>query len=73
MMLEADILLRGQGTSQQQLVPIMAHPPATDSDLTFIEWLNYTKSTGKGLKLDFKSIESVELCLQQLKEHHKQV
>ncbi|CAH1775871.1 unnamed protein product, partial [Owenia fusiformis] len=68
MMMEADILLRGQDTDQQQLVPIMAHPPDKDSDITFAEWLDIGKTSTKGLKLDFKSIEAVELTLQNLKK-----
>ena len=67
MMLEADILLKGQGTSQQQLVPVMGQPPNVDSDLTFEEWVHTTKHSGKGLKIDFQSIEAVELALQTLK------
>ena len=34
MMLEADVILRGQGTENQTDIPIMAHPPHTDSDIT---------------------------------------
>ena len=65
-MIEADVLLRGQGTDKQEMVPIMAHPPDVQSDLTFSEWLNIGSTSGKGLKVDFKSIEAVELCLQSL-------
>ena len=73
MMVEADVLLRGQGTKDQQLVPIMAHPPDVTSDLTLAEWVEAMKHTGKGLKLDFKSIEAVELSLQTLKAAKNQV
>ncbi|XP_023930428.1 protein FAM151A-like isoform X1 [Lingula anatina] len=66
MMLEADILLRGQGTASQTDIPIMAHPPAIDSDNTFQNWFTNVVQTKKGLKLDFKSIGAVEPCLQIL-------
>jgi len=41
----------------------MAHPPQTSSDLTFTQWLHEVKSSQKGLKLDFKTWNSVEPCL----------
>lgn len=66
MMLEADVLLRGQNTDQQQLEAIMAHPPAVTSDITLVEWLHDAAGSGKGIKLDFKSTEVVELSLQKL-------
>lgn len=59
MFLEADILLRGQGTDTQTDIPVMAHPPATDSDITFSQWVDNVAQTDRGIKLDFKSIESV--------------
>lgn len=68
MMIEGDILLRGQNTDNQHLEAIMAHPPDVASDLTFNEWLKFALKTGRGLKLDFKSIEAVELSLQKLRE-----
>ncbi len=66
MMLEADIILRGQGTQDQQMVPIVASPPAVTSDLTFEEWINIVKEGQKGFELHFHSIEAVELTLQTL-------
>ncbi|KAM9330960.1 protein FAM151B [Gastrophryne carolinensis] len=54
-MIEADILLRGSGDGE----PIMAHPPATNSDLTLNEWLTAVSASYKGIKLDFKSLEAV--------------
>lgn len=45
----------------------MAHPPLTDSDLTFAQWLDISKSSKKGLKLDFKTWNSVEPCLKTLR------
>lgn len=49
-MLEADIILRGHNTIE----PIMAHPPATDSDITLQQWLEGVVGHRKGIKLDFK-------------------
>ncbi|RME51763.1 MAG: DUF2181 domain-containing protein [Caldilineae bacterium] len=34
---------------------IMAHPPATESDLAYEEWIRAIVEVGKGAKLDFKS------------------
>ena len=45
----------------------MAHPPITDSDLTFTEWLNISLQSNKGIKLDFKTPNAVEPCLRKLK------
>ncbi|CAH1248005.1 FAM151B [Branchiostoma lanceolatum] len=66
-MLEADILLRGQGTPAQSDIPVMAHPPQTDSDNTFEEWLDAALESSKGLKLDFKSIGAVAPSLRVLR------
>ena len=68
MMLEADIILKGQGTKDQKMVPIVASPPAVTSDLTFEEWVNIVKNGQKGFELHFHSIEAVELTLQTLQE-----
>jgi len=73
MMIEADVVLRGQYTPDQQMVPIMARPPDTTSDLTLVEWLALVKGRGKGLKLDFKSTEAVEISLQRLNEIKEEV
>ena len=48
---------------------IMAHPPATTSDLLFIDWLHATVAAGKGAKLDFKTPAVVESCLLEAKRH----
>ncbi len=42
---------------------IMAHPPATTSDLSFSDWLHAIVGAGKGAKLDFKTPDIVEPCL----------
>lgn len=73
MMIEADVILRGQNTADQQMVPVMARPPDTTSDITLAEWLALVKGRGKGLKLDFKSIEAVEISLQTLNEIKEEV
>ncbi|XP_075049258.1 protein FAM151B [Mixophyes fleayi] len=54
-MIEADVLLRGSADKE----PIMAHPPATDSDLNLKDWLAAVSASKKGIKLDFKSLEAL--------------
>ncbi|CAH2296938.1 FAM151B isoform X1 [Pelobates cultripes] len=61
-MIEADVILRGSGNKE----PIMAHPPETDSDITLQQWLDGVSSTKKGIKIDFKSLESVLPSMQIL-------
>ena len=48
---------------------IMAHPPVSESDLGFEEWLDLTVDAGKGAKLDFKSPEAVSYCLTYAERH----
>ena len=60
MMLEADVLMRSDGE------PIMAHIPATDSNLTLKEFLAQTLFSSRGIKLDFKTIEVIEPFLKIL-------
>jgi len=62
MMLEGDILRDGNGKL------LMAHPPVTEVDTTFREWLAAIEGAAaagkrKGAKLDFKNPDSVEECL----------
>ncbi|XP_049868455.1 protein FAM151A isoform X1 [Pectinophora gossypiella] len=65
-MLEADIVMGTIRGKDGPPLPIMAHPPATTSDLTLADFLSavaqYNKgnSKPKGVKLDFKSIEAFE-------------
>uniref|UniRef100_A0A3Q1G9T1 Protein FAM151A n=1 Tax=Acanthochromis polyacanthus TaxID=80966 RepID=A0A3Q1G9T1_9TELE len=66
MILEADVTLRGYGTSSEEPVPIMAHPPAVHSDNTLDEWLDAVLASRKAMKLDFKALESVGLSLDLL-------
>jgi hypothetical protein len=69
MFIETDVLLVEGKHSE----PIMAHPPATDSDLTFDEMLRVALPTGKGLKIDFKSMAAVEPSLKILKSYQAKV
>ena len=70
-MIEGDVILQGQGTDHRQLIPVMGQPPQTNSELTLTDWLDkvatYTNK-GKGIKLDFSSIDAVEIALQRLRE-----
>ena len=61
MFIEADILI---GSSADG--PIMAHPPHKTSDLTFSEFLRGVQASSKGLKLDFKDINALQPCLNEL-------
>ncbi|XP_076239232.1 protein FAM151B [Calliopsis andreniformis] len=64
MMLEADVVLGTLNTTNDpatnnQTIPILAHPPDNSSDLSLQNFLNIvTKNGTKGIKLDFKSIEA---------------
>ncbi|KAJ0175852.1 hypothetical protein K1T71_009011 [Dendrolimus kikuchii] len=67
-MLEADVVLGHVIGKDGPPIPIMAHPPATTSDLTLGDFLSAvaqynnvnSKSKQKGVKLDFKCIEAFE-------------
>ena len=73
-MIEADVMLRGQGTDKQTLIPVMAQHPATDSSLTFDDWLDAViRSSRKGIKIDFQSNDAIEITLQKLKDKKAQV
>lgn len=69
MFLEADILFIEELHSE----PIMAHPPETQSDLKFSEWLDLTIHQGRGLKLDFKTANSIKPCLKLLNSRRNEV
>ena len=66
MMLEAEVILKGQGTIEQTLLPVMTGDEG--EGVTFDEWLQLAVTSAKGMKLNFKTIEPVELCLQKLQE-----
>ncbi|XP_068227081.1 protein FAM151B [Palaemon carinicauda] len=80
MMLEADILpgrLEGADPSEPT-IPIMAHPPATESDISFEMWIDEVIKANKdgqkkGAKLDFKDISVVEECLKVLENRADQI
>ena len=66
MMLEADVMMDAVAN-----VPVMAHPPATTSDLTLEEFLQTVGSSTtmpKGVKLDYKTTSALTNSLQIVKE-----
>ena len=79
LMLEADIQL-GYLIGSLDLIPIMAHPPALFSDLSFEMFLSRvlefnSEDSGednqmKGLKLDFKQLVAVEPVLKILRRYN---
>ena len=71
--IEADVVLKNEGTDKQELLPIMAHPPNFQSDLTLRSFLHETILSRSAIKLDFKSMSSVELSLQMLHQLKGQV
>lgn len=77
-MIEADIIfgkLNGAGND----IPIMGHPPANTSDLSFESFLsqimtfNVIASKPKGVKLDFKSTEVFNVAVPVLEKLYKEV
>ena len=68
MVLEADIIY-----VDTEPEPIMAHPPLQHSDITFSQWLNLSLTSGKALKLDFKTSNAIEPCLRLLRSMDDQV
>ncbi|KAL7850928.1 hypothetical protein AOLI_G00212840 [Acnodon oligacanthus] len=67
MILEADVNVEGHNTVNETNIPIMAHPPDVYSDNTLEEWLEAVLKSKKGVKLDFKSLQSVEPSLDLLR------
>ncbi|KAG7213402.1 hypothetical protein KM043_002687 [Ampulex compressa] len=65
MMLEADVVIGKLNVTTNETNPdrpIMAHPPAKESDLSLEEFLNAAVKNGtKGIKLDFKTIEAFNM------------
>ena len=72
-MITGDVVLRGQDTKAQTLVPIMARPPLTESDITLKDWLHEVQDGSKGIKLHLHTMEAVEISLQTLKDFHETV
>lgn len=63
MMLEADVVVGKLNSNNQTDIPIMAHPPAVESDLSLENFLalNIHSNNTKGIKLDFKSNQAFEI------------
>lgn len=78
--IEADILMGylTSDTENRHELPIMAHPPATTSDLSLENFLkrilifnNHSNlDKVKGVKLDFKSIEAFESSVEIIKKNY---
>lgn len=62
MMLEVDVRISSDGEA------VLAHPPATDSDLSFAEFLHAMLDSHQGIKLDLKDPEILLPCLTMLRE-----
>ncbi|XP_068973755.1 protein FAM151B isoform X2 [Bombus flavifrons] len=71
-MLEADVTLGIlNGTSDNStLIPIMAHPPESKSNLSLDDFLNTVikRNVTKGIKLDFKSIDAFNASISILEK-----
>lgn len=72
-MISGDIILKGQGTKSQALIPVMAKPPETTSDITLKEWLQEVRFGKKGIRLHIHSPEALDISLQVLNDFNKQV
>lgn len=66
-MIEGDVMLKGQGTDKQSLEPVMGTPGDEHGTMTFFNWLDAVIPSGKGIKIDIKSTDVVEIALQTLK------
>jgi hypothetical protein len=64
MMLEVDVIISAKGEA------VLAHPPATDSDLSFAEFVQTMATSKQGMKFDFKDPEILIPCLTQLRENN---
>lgn len=62
MFIESDIRVSSYGEI------IAAHPPATESDLTFADLLSKVATSKQGVKFDFKDPEILKDCLQQISQ-----
>lgn len=73
-MIHGDVILKGQDTEHQSLIPVMARLPNTDSDLTLDDWLaEVRQSYSKGIKVTLQSNDAVEITLQKLKDSRRGV
>ena len=64
MMLEVDVIISSRGEA------VLAHPPATDSDLSFAEFMQTMMTSKQGMKFDFKDSKILIPCLTQLRENN---
>ncbi|XP_046828102.1 protein FAM151B isoform X1 [Vespa crabro] len=73
MMLEADVVIGNlnNSISNNTNIPIMAHPPDTESDLSLEEFLSSALNSTKGVKLDFKTLDAFERSKPILAEKRK--
>jgi hypothetical protein len=62
MIIESDIRISANG------VAVAAHPPETESDLTFDELILMIQISNQGLKLDFKDPEILIGCLEKIRD-----
>ncbi|KAH9499826.1 hypothetical protein Btru_076721 [Bulinus truncatus] len=67
-MISGDVILKGQGTKSQSLVPVMAKPPATTSDITLKDWLQEVRFGTKGIRLHIHTPEALDISLQVLND-----
>jgi hypothetical protein len=75
MMIEADVSMGTVTGSDGIMLPIMAHPPLNNSDLSLEEFIDTILSSGtpKGIKLDFKDLEALESSLMAIKSRASKV
>nr|CAH7763598.1 unnamed protein product [Callosobruchus chinensis] len=76
MMIEADITEGIESNSSDKLIPIMAHPPSKESDLSlesFLEQITNQPKTAacQGVKLDFKSLAALEMSVGIINYYNK--
>ena len=72
MMIEGDVILKGQDTADQQLLPVMVQDGFAE-DFVFADWLSMVLESKKGIKVNFKTIEPMEICLQKMQIKMSQV
>jgi hypothetical protein len=63
---EGDVLL-GRHTPDGPVTAIMAHPPETESDLSFEAWASAAQRAGRGIKVDLKDPAVVDTVVEVLK------
>ncbi|CAH0746945.1 unnamed protein product [Bemisia tabaci] len=72
LMVEGDVILgRHSGDLNMSPMPMMGHPPTTESDLSLKDFLEIvsTAKTPRGIKLDFKSLEVFNASIPVLEEY----